>query len=158
MWTNLLDNAIDALGERGTITIRTRARRRRASLVDVADDGPGIPPRSRDHIFEPFFTTKEVGQGTGLGPRHRAPDRRGAPRRVADGFDTGAGAHDVPRPAARRGDRALGDVAAAVDEGADGDEERGPARQDEDGRARRRGTSLPCVPATALADWLIVYL
>ncbi|HLM86506.1 MAG TPA: ATP-binding protein [Solirubrobacteraceae bacterium] len=66
VWTNLLDNAIDALGERGTITISTRGEAR-AVLVDIADDGPGIPAEVRAHIFDPFFTTKEVGAGTGLG-------------------------------------------------------------------------------------------
>jgi signal transduction histidine kinase len=66
VWTNLLDNAIQALGERGTITIAT-ARDGLCVRVDIADDGPGIAPRAREHIFDPFFTTKDVGQGTGLG-------------------------------------------------------------------------------------------
>jgi signal transduction histidine kinase len=66
VWTNLLDNAIDALGERGTITITTRLDGRCAE-VDIADDGPGIPAEVQEHIFDPFFTTKEVGSGTGLG-------------------------------------------------------------------------------------------
>jgi signal transduction histidine kinase len=66
VWTNLLDNAIDALGERGTITITTR-RENACALVDVSDDGPGIPPENRDRVFDSFFTTKDVGAGTGLG-------------------------------------------------------------------------------------------
>jgi signal transduction histidine kinase len=66
VWTNLLDNAIQAVGERGTITLRTRCDGD-SVLVDVADTGPGIPPEAREHVFEPFFTTREVGQGTGLG-------------------------------------------------------------------------------------------
>jgi signal transduction histidine kinase len=66
VWTNLIDNAIDALGERGTITITTR-REASCALIDVSDDGPGIPPEARDRLFESFFTTKDVGQGTGLG-------------------------------------------------------------------------------------------
>jgi signal transduction histidine kinase len=66
VWTNLIDNAIDALGERGTITLTTR-RDGSCVEVDVADDGPGIPPAIQEHIFDPFFTTKEVGSGTGLG-------------------------------------------------------------------------------------------
>ncbi|HEV7162327.1 MAG TPA: ATP-binding protein [Solirubrobacteraceae bacterium] len=66
VWTNLLDNAIQALGERGTITIST-ALEGPCVRVDVADDGPGIPDELRERIFEPFFTTKDVGQGTGLG-------------------------------------------------------------------------------------------
>jgi signal transduction histidine kinase len=66
VWTNLLDNAIAALGDNGTITIRTR-REAECAVVEVSDDGPGIPDDVRDRIFEPFFTTKPVGQGTGLG-------------------------------------------------------------------------------------------
>ena len=66
VWTNLLDNAIDALGETGTITVRTR-REAECAVVEISDDGPGIPDEVRAHIFEPFFTTKAVGEGTGLG-------------------------------------------------------------------------------------------
>jgi signal transduction histidine kinase len=66
VWTNLLDNAIGALGDRGTITIATRLDGSCAE-VDVTDDGPGIPAAIRDRVFDSFFTTKDVGQGTGLG-------------------------------------------------------------------------------------------
>jgi signal transduction histidine kinase len=66
VWTNLLDNAIDALGEHGTITITTR-HENACALIDVADDGPGIAPENRDRVFDSFFTTKDVGAGTGLG-------------------------------------------------------------------------------------------
>jgi signal transduction histidine kinase len=66
VWTNLLDNAIDALGERGTISIATR-RDGACAVIDISDDGPGIPPDARDRVFEAFFTTKDVGYGTGLG-------------------------------------------------------------------------------------------
>jgi signal transduction histidine kinase len=66
VWTNILDNAIDALGETGTITISTR-RDGTCIEVDLADDGPGVPEQIRERIFDPFFTTKEVGRGTGLG-------------------------------------------------------------------------------------------
>jgi signal transduction histidine kinase len=66
VWTNLIHNAIQALGEHGTITITTR-RDGRCALVDVSDDGPGIPAENQTHIFEQFFTTKEPGHGTGLG-------------------------------------------------------------------------------------------
>ena len=66
VWTNLLDNAIDALGEQGTITITTRADGE-CAVVEIADDGPGIPADLAGRIFDPFFTTKDVGQGTGLG-------------------------------------------------------------------------------------------
>jgi signal transduction histidine kinase len=66
VWTNLLDNAIDALGERGTITISTRPDGD-CAVVEITDDGPGVPDDLAPRIFDPFFTTKDVGQGTGLG-------------------------------------------------------------------------------------------
>ena len=66
VWTNLLDNAIDALGQQGTITITTRSDGQ-CAVIEIADDGPGIPSEVRDRVFDPFFTTKDVGYGTGLG-------------------------------------------------------------------------------------------
>lgn len=66
VWTNLIDNAIDAVGESGAITVRTRPDGD-CILVEITDTGPGIPADARRHVFEPFYTTKEVGQGTGLG-------------------------------------------------------------------------------------------
>jgi signal transduction histidine kinase len=66
VWTNILDNAIEAVGERGTITIATRGDGSCAE-VDITDDGPGIPVEIRDRVFDAFYTTKDVGRGTGLG-------------------------------------------------------------------------------------------
>jgi signal transduction histidine kinase len=66
VWTNLLDNAIGALGETGEITITT-SRDNGCVRVDIADDGPGIPEDVRSRIFDPFFTTKAPGAGTGMG-------------------------------------------------------------------------------------------
>jgi signal transduction histidine kinase len=66
VWTNLLDNAIDALDEEGTITITTRSDGDSA-VVEITDDGPGVPDDVAQRIFDPFFTTKDVGRGTGLG-------------------------------------------------------------------------------------------
>jgi signal transduction histidine kinase len=66
VWTNLIDNAADALGGSGTITIRTRRRGEHAVVV-IGDDGPGIPAQIQPRVFDPFFTTKPLGQGTGLG-------------------------------------------------------------------------------------------
>ena len=66
VWTNLIDNAIDAMKGNGQLVVRTEAEFGRV-LVEIRDSGPGIPEEVRDHIFEPFFTTKPVGEGTGLG-------------------------------------------------------------------------------------------
>ena len=66
MWTNLIDNARDAMDGSGTLTLRTR-REDDCAVVEIEDTGPGIAPEVRKRIFEPFFTTKPVGHGTGLG-------------------------------------------------------------------------------------------
>ncbi len=66
VWTNLIENALDAMDGRGDLRIRTR-REPAHVLVEVCDSGPGIAPDIRDRIFDPFFTTKPVGKGTGLG-------------------------------------------------------------------------------------------
>lgn len=66
VWTNLIDNALDAMDCKGTLTIRTR-RDGGLVIVEVGDSGPGIPQDVQARLFEPFFTTKPVGKGTGLG-------------------------------------------------------------------------------------------
>ena len=66
VWTNLIDNAIDAMGGKGELRVRTY-RDDGCAVVEIADNGPGISPEIKAHIFEPFFTTKPVGEGTGLG-------------------------------------------------------------------------------------------
>jgi len=66
VWTNLIDNAVQAMGEAGTLTITTHSDGEFAT-VKVNDTGPGIPDDVRDRVFEPFFTTKPIGHGTGLG-------------------------------------------------------------------------------------------
>ena len=66
VWTNLIDNAIDAMGDGGQLRIEARSDDSGVH-VKVIDDGPGIPDDVRPRIFEPFFTTKGVGEGTGLG-------------------------------------------------------------------------------------------
>lgn len=66
VWTNLLDNAADAMDGHGTVTIRTRGDGDHI-VVEIEDDGPGVPEGIQHQVFDPFFTTKEPGKGTGLG-------------------------------------------------------------------------------------------
>src|SRR5215212_6140066 len=66
VWTNLIDNAIDAVDGRGSITVRAYVEGARV-VVEVVDDGHGIPREAQIHVFEPFYTTKDIGAGTGLG-------------------------------------------------------------------------------------------
>jgi signal transduction histidine kinase len=66
IWTNLIDNAIDAMHGKGELRVRAY-REDTCAVVEIVDNGPGIPPEIVPHIFEPFFTTKGVGEGTGLG-------------------------------------------------------------------------------------------
>jgi signal transduction histidine kinase len=66
IWTNIIDNAIDAMGGNGKLLIRTY-RDDKCAVVEIVDNGPGIPAEIQKHVFEPFFTTKQVGEGTGLG-------------------------------------------------------------------------------------------
>ena len=66
VWTNIIDNAIDAMDGRGSLVIGTSLDDGRA-VVEILDDGPGIPEAAQSRVFEPFFTTKRQGEGTGLG-------------------------------------------------------------------------------------------
>ena len=66
IWTNIIDNAIDAMGGKGELRVRSY-REDNCVVVEIGDNGPGISPEVKPHIFEPFFTTKGVGEGTGLG-------------------------------------------------------------------------------------------
>lgn len=66
VWTNLIDNAVDAMEGAGTLRITTRTDGDRV-VVEFTDTGPGMPPEVAARAFEPFYTTKDVGKGTGLG-------------------------------------------------------------------------------------------
>ena len=89
VWTNLLDNAIDASPQGGEIRIRTFLAEDRVA-VSIGDQGPGIPEEDQRRIFEPFFTTKPVGSGTGLGldiAKRIVESRRGGEIVVQSGAD-----------------------------------------------------------------------
>jgi signal transduction histidine kinase len=66
VWTNLIDNALDAMDGQGTLRLATRADTDHI-IVEIGDTGPGMPAEVAAHAFEPFYTTKDVGRGTGLG-------------------------------------------------------------------------------------------
>lgn len=66
VWTNIIGNAIDAMNGKGQLWLHTMLEGN-MMVVEIGDDGPGIPPEIQSRIFEPFFTTKGVGDGTGLG-------------------------------------------------------------------------------------------
>lgn len=66
VWTNLIDNAIDAMKGKGELRVGAH-RELDCAIVEIGDNGPGIPPDMQGRVFEPFFTTKKVGEGTGLG-------------------------------------------------------------------------------------------
>jgi signal transduction histidine kinase len=66
VWTNIIDNAVAAMGGKGDITLRTR-REEQWVVIEIEDNGPGIPEAAQSRIFDPFFTTKAPGQGIGLG-------------------------------------------------------------------------------------------
>jgi signal transduction histidine kinase len=79
VWTNLIDNAVDAMDGTGTLRVATRADGD-GVVVEIADTGPGMPPEVADRAFEAFYTTKDVGKGTGLGldiARRIVEDRHG---------------------------------------------------------------------------------
>jgi signal transduction histidine kinase len=66
VWTNLIDNAVDAMAGRGTLRVATRVEDD-SVVVEIGDTGPGMPPQVASRAFEAFYTTKDVGEGTGLG-------------------------------------------------------------------------------------------
>lgn len=87
VWLNLIDNALDAVAEGGHVTVTAHHELERV-VVDIVDDGPGIPPEVQGRIFDPFFTTKGVGKGTGLG--------LDIVRRLLQRHDSAVGVESVP--------------------------------------------------------------
>jgi signal transduction histidine kinase len=101
VWTNILDNAIDAMGGTGEIRIRAAAQDDDV-VVTLCDNGPGMPPEIRERIFEPFYTTKGPGRGTGLGPHisHNVVARHGG--RITVRSQPGETCFEVVLPQERR--------------------------------------------------------
>jgi signal transduction histidine kinase len=94
VWTNLIDNAIDAMDGRGSLAITTRLDADDL-VIDIADTGPGMSEQVKARAFEPFFTTKDVGKGTGLGldiSRRIVVDRHGG-EITFDSSESGTTAH-----------------------------------------------------------------
>ena len=93
VWTNLVDNAVDAMDGQGTLTVRTRAEGDWI-VVEIADTGSGMRPEVAARAFEPFFSTKDVGQGTGLGldiARRIVVERHGGLIEIDSPTDEGKG-------------------------------------------------------------------
>jgi signal transduction histidine kinase len=104
VWTNLVDNAVDAMDGTGTLTVRSRPDGD-GVVVEIADTGSGMPPEVVARAFEPFFTTKDVGKGTGLGldiARRIVVERHGGVIEV-DSPDGGGTTMRVRLPAKPRG-------------------------------------------------------
>ncbi|GAA3761467.1 sensor histidine kinase [Terriglobus aquaticus] len=87
VWTNLLDNAIDAVSQGGHISVRTW-KQDEDLYVSIGDDGPGIPEPEQQHIFEPFYTTKPAGVGTGMG--------LGIAQRIVESYNGNIELHSKP--------------------------------------------------------------
>ena len=105
VWTNIIDNAIQAMDGSGTLTLRTMRENEEMIRVEICDDGPGIPEDIIENIFNPFFTTKPFGEGTGLGldlARRIVVEKHHGDLRV----ESEPGRHHVHRPAAAGGARA----------------------------------------------------
>ncbi len=102
VWTNIIDNAIQAMDGSGTLTLRTMRENEEMIRVEICDDGPGIPADIIENIFNPFFTTKPFGEGTGLGldlARRIVVEKHHGDLRV----QSEPGAHEVHHPAAAGG-------------------------------------------------------
>ena len=85
VWTNLIDNAVDAMDGAGALRVDVRPTR--ADVVEIADTGGGMSPEVTAHAFDPFFTTKEVGKyrsGSGYRPAHHRRARHGGVRSTFD--------------------------------------------------------------------------
>ena len=115
VWTNLIENTIDAIDGAGTLRISTRVDHDDV-LVEIGDTGSGLPPDVQARAFEPFFTTKDVGKGTGLGLDITSHRGRAPPRSDLDRLATRRDGGERAAPAARtRGTSpALGTPAASI--------------------------------------------
>jgi signal transduction histidine kinase len=108
VWTNLIDNALDAMGESGRLRLATQ-REGDQVAVEICDTGPGIPASIRDRVFEPFFTTKAPGVGTGLGLHivyNIVCQRHGGSVHIADRSDLNCFRVELPIESPRRSESA----------------------------------------------------
>jgi signal transduction histidine kinase len=87
MLVNLLQNAREALGEKGNVFVTAVCRRDQAVEISVRDDGPGIPPEKIERIFEAYYTTKEKGSGLGLAIVKHNAELYGGTVRVESGLE-----------------------------------------------------------------------
>lgn len=115
--TNLLDNAAAALGERGSVTVTcTHDEAAGKARIDVADDGPGIPPGDRDRLFEPYFSRREGGTGLGLAIVSAIASDHGGIVRMRDNTPRGA-VFEMEFPSRLPANGSIGSGAPGIDDG-----------------------------------------
>jgi two-component system nitrogen regulation sensor histidine kinase NtrY len=115
--TNLLDNAAAALGGRGSVTVTyTHDEAAGKARIDVADDGPGIPPGDRDRLFEPYFSRREGGTGLGLAIVSAIASDHGGTVRMRDNTPRGT-VFEMEFPVRPPAKGEIGSMAPGIDDG-----------------------------------------
>jgi len=124
VWTNIIDNAVQAMDGRGALEVRAEPTEEEGVRVTICDNGPGIPSSAQPHLFEPFFTTKEPGVGTGLGLHisHNVVTRHGGDIELET--RPGRTCFVITLPPHLPATGSSGDQAAAIDQTRDGEAER----------------------------------
>ncbi len=124
VWTNIIDNAVQAMDGRGALEVRAEPTEEEGVRVTICDNGPGIPSSAQPHLFEPFFTTKEPGVGTGLGLHisHNVVTRHGGDIELET--RPGRTCFVITLPPHLPATGSSGDQAAAIDQPRDGEAER----------------------------------
>jgi signal transduction histidine kinase len=119
VWTNLIDNALDAMGDSGRLRLATHQQGGDV-VVEICDTGPGIPDEIRDRVFEPFFTTKAPGVGTGLGLHivyNIVCQRHGGSVHIGDRDDINCFRVELPIESPRHGENAPASLPASEEAG-----------------------------------------